>query len=212
MTPPIVPPTTVQRLPIYLRCLIQAQSLRMPVVNSVQIAEMAGTNAAQVRKDLSYLGEFGTRGIGYDVDLLIVHLSKRLGLTQQRRVAIVGYGRLGGALQGYPGFQDRGMTVVAVFDTDPEKIGKTFDGHTIESVNDLEAVVERERIEIAVLTVPAPAAQEVAGRLASAGVRAIMNFAPVRLIVPDGVEVRQADMAGELQILSFHLGSEGKSA
>lgn len=212
MTAQAVPPTTVQRLPVYLRCLIQAQSLRMPVINSVQIAEMAGTNAAQVRKDLSYLGEFGTRGIGYDVDGLIAHLSKRLGLTQQRRVAIVGYGRLGSALQSYPGFQDRGMTVVAVFDADPEKIGTVVEGHTIESIDDLEEVVDREGVDIAVLTVPGSAAQEVADRLVARGVKAIMNFAPVRLSVPDGVEVRQADMAGELQILSFHLSPEGKSA
>ncbi len=207
-----VPPTTVQRLPVYLRVLVQAQAMRMPVINSVQIAEMAGTNAAQVRKDFSYLGEFGTRGIGYDVDLLIAHLSKRLGLTQQRRVAIVGYGRLGSALQSYPGFQDRGMTVVAVFDADPDKIGKTFDGHTIEAISDLEEVARREGVEIAVLAVPATAAQEVADRLVAAGITAIMNFAPVRLSVPDGVVVRQADMAAELQILSFHLNPEGKPA
>jgi redox-sensing transcriptional repressor len=114
MASPKVPPTTVQRLPIYLRCLVQASAMHMPVVNSLQIAEMAGTNAAQVRKDLSYLGEFGTRGIGYDVDSLIMHLSKQLGLTEHRRVAIVGFGRLGSALQSYPGFEDRHMRVVAV--------------------------------------------------------------------------------------------------
>lgn len=211
MTPAKVPPTTVQRLPIYLRCLVQASAHHMPVVNSVQIAEMAGTNAAQVRKDLSYLGEFGTRGIGYDVDSLITHLSKQLGLTEHRRVAIVGYGRLGSALQSYPGFDERGMRVVAVFDADPAKIGAAADGLTVESIDDLEAVVEREGVEIAIMTVPAAAAQEVADRLVKAGVRAIMNFAPARLRVPDGVEVRQADVVGELQVLSFHLHPERTS-
>ena len=203
--PATVPPTTVQRLPVYLRCLIQAQAMRMPVVNSVQIAEMAGTNAAQVRKDLSYLGEFGTRGVGYDVESLITHLSRRLGIAEQRRVAIVGYGRLGSALQGYHGFDERGMKVVAVIDADPAKVGGSADGLTIEHVDHLESVIEREQVEIAVLTVPGPAAHTVADRVVAAGVRAIMNFAPVRLIVPDHVAVRQADMAAELQILAFHL-------
>jgi len=205
MAPAKVPPTTVQRLPVYLRCLVQASAMHMPVVNSVQIAEMAGTNAAQVRKDLSYLGEFGTRGVGYDVDSLITHLSKQLGLTESRRVAIIGFGRLGSALQSYPGFEERHMRVVAVLDADPAKIGTSVGGVTIESVEDLAAVVTRERVEIAILTVPGPAAQEIADHLVAAGVRAIMNFAPVRLRVPEGVEVRQADLAGELQVLSFHL-------
>ncbi len=200
-----VPPTTVQRLPLYLRCLIQAQARRMPVVNSVQIADMAGTNAAQVRKDFSYLGEFGTRGVGYDVDSLIANLTKRLGVAEHRRVAIIGFGRLGSALQGYAGFEERGMSVAAVLDADSSKVGTSVDGVVIESIDDLEEVIERERIEIAVLTVPAGAAQGIANRLIAAGVKAIMNFAPVRLVVPDDVTVRQADMAGELQILSFHL-------
>ncbi|MDF1543260.1 MAG: redox-sensing transcriptional repressor Rex [Anaerosomatales bacterium] len=208
MAPAKVPPTTVQRLPLYLRCLVQASTHHMPVVNSVQIAEMAGTNAAQVRKDLSYLGEFGTRGIGYDVDSLIAHLSRHLGLTEHRRVAIVGYGRLGSALQGYQGFAERGMRVVAVLDADPAKIGIAVDALTVEDIESLEAVVARERVEIAVITVPAAAAQSVADRLVAAGIRAIMNFAPVALRVPEGVEVRQADVAGELQILSFHLHPE----
>jgi redox-sensing transcriptional repressor len=212
MASPKVPPTTVQRLPIYLRCLVQASAMHMPVVNSLQIAEMAGTNAAQVRKDLSYLGEFGTRGIGYDVDSLITHLSKQLGLTEHRRVAIVGFGRLGSALQSYPGFDERHMRVVAVFDADPAKIGTQVDGVIVASVDDLEEVVKREDVEIAILTVPGPAAQEIADRLVAAGVRAIMNFAPVRLHVPEGVEVRQADLAGELQVLSFHLNPRRANA
>ena len=207
-----VPPTTVQRLPVYLRCLVQASAMHMPVVNSLQIAEMAGTNAARVRKDLSYLGEFGTRGVGYDVDSLISHLSKQLGLTEHRRVAIVGFGRLGGALQSYPGFEERGMKVVAVLDADPAKIGTPVDGVTVENVDDVEEVVKREGVQIAIITVPGQNAQGVADRLVAAGVRAIMNFAPVLLDVPEGVQVRQADVAGELQILSFHLNPRRTSA
>ncbi len=206
-----VPPTTVQRLPVYLRCLIQAQAMRMPVVNSVQIADMAGTNAAQVRKDLSYLGEFGTRGVGYDVDSLIVHLTRRLGITEHRRVAIVGYGRLGSALQGYGGFEERGMKVVAVIDADRDKTGQPAGDLTIEHIEDLEEVIEREGVEIVILTVPGQVAQGVVDRLVHSGVKAIMNFAPVRLVVPEDVTVRQADMAGELQILAFHLNPPGKT-
>lgn len=205
MTSAKIPPTTVQRLPVYLRCLVSANALHMPVINSVQIAEMAGTNAAQVRKDLSYLGEFGVRGIGYDVDSLISHLSRHLGLTEHRRVMIVGFGRLGSALQSYPGFEDRGMKVVAVLDSDPGKIGAAVDGMVVEDVENLESVVERTGAEIAILAVPGACAQDIADRLVAAGVRAIMNFAPCQLQVPEGVEVRQADVAGELQILSFHL-------
>ncbi|MBE0418009.1 MAG: redox-sensing transcriptional repressor Rex [Coriobacteriia bacterium] len=212
MTPRKVPPTTIQRLPLYLRCLVQASAMHMPVVNSVQIAEMAGTNAAQVRKDLSYLGEFGTRGIGYDVDSLITHLSKQLGLTEHRRVAIVGFGRLGSALQRYPGLEERGMKVVAIFDADSAKVGTAVKGVTVKSIDDLEEVVKREDVEIAIITVPGKYAQDVVDRLVASGVRAIMNFAPVHLHVPEGVEVRQADVAGELQILSFHLNLRRTSA
>lgn len=200
-----IPPTTVQRLPVYLRCLVQASAMHMPVVNSVQIAEMTGTNAAQVRKDLSYLGEFGTRGIGYDVDGLITHLSKHLGLTEHRRVAIVGYGRLGSAFQSYPGFEERGMKVVAVLDADPAKVGASVGNMVVESIDSLEEVVRRTGVEIAIVTVPGQYAQAIVDRLVAAGVKAILNFAPVQLHVPEGVEVRQADVAGELQILSFHL-------
>lgn len=205
MTQNYVPPTTVQRLPVYLRCLVEAQSQRMSLVNSVQIAEMSGSNAAQVRKDLSYLGEYGTRGIGYDVDTLISHLTRWLGLEKTRRAAIVGFGRLGSALRSYGGFQDRGFSVVAVLDADTDKIGMDTGGIVVESISELGKVVAREDIEIVILTVPADVAQQVADRAVDAGVKAILNFAPILLEVPRDVVVRQADVAGELQILSFHL-------
>ncbi|MBE0476945.1 MAG: redox-sensing transcriptional repressor Rex [Coriobacteriia bacterium] len=204
-----IPPTTIQRLPLYLRCLIEAQAQRVPVINSVGIAEMAGTNAAQVRKDLSYLGELGTRGIGYDVDGLITHLARRLGLTKTRRIAIAGFGRLGSALVTYPGFQDRGFEVVAVFETDPEKIGKpAMDGLAVSSIADIDRVVSENDVEILIIATPSNQAQSVAQSAARAGVRAVLNFAPVQLNLPGGTAVRQADLSTELQILSFYLTCE----
>lgn len=184
---------------------MQAQALRMPVINSLGIAEMAGTNAAQVRKDLSYLGELGTRGIGYDVDSLIAHMMKWLGLEQTRRAAIVGYGRLGSSLHGYGGFQDRGFTMVAVFDADPAKVGTPAGEMTVRPLDELEGAIAEEGIEIVLLTVPATQVQAVADRVVAAGVKAILNFAPVRVSVPADVAVRQADLSVDLQVLSFHL-------
>lgn len=206
-----VPHTTVQRLPGYLRCLIEEQSRGVSVANSVRIADLAGTNAAQVRKDLSYLGEYGMRGIGYDVDGLVTHLTRWLGLEKTRKAAIIGYGRLGSALLGYGGFQDRGVSIQAVFDADTDKIGSgAGTGLVVAPLGDLAEAVERDGLEIAILTVPASVAQEVADSVVAAGIRAILNFAPVKLNVPDGVAVRQADVASELQILSFHLSSGGE--
>lgn len=205
-----VPHTTVQRLPGYLRCLIEEQSRGVSVANSVRIAELAGTNAAQVRKDLSYLGEYGMRGIGYDVDGLVTHLTRWLGLEKTRKAAIIGYGRLGSALLGYGGFQDRGVSIQAVFDADPDKIGSPARADLVVApLTELAPTVEREGLEIAILTVPAGVAQQVADAVVASGIRAILNFAPVKLNVPDDVAVRQADVASELQILSFHLSSGG---
>ena len=200
-----VPDQTINRLPIYLRCLNQARAVGIAVVNSLQLAQMAGTNAAQVRKDLSYLGELGTRGIGYDVEALIAHVSDVLGLTEKRRVAIVGYGRLGGALHGYRGLADRGFDIVAVFDDDPAKVG-TVDGDvTIASIDDLERDLAALDVEIVILTTPTSVAQEIADRVAVAGVRAIMNFTYARLELPAAVKVRPIDLSVELQVLSFYL-------
>jgi redox-sensing transcriptional repressor len=200
-----VPEQTINRLPIYLRCLLQAQALNMPVVNSLGLAQMAGTNAAQVRKDLSYLGELGTRGIGYDVEALIAHISHVLGVSETRRVAIVGFGRLGSALLGYRGFEERGFDVVGVFDADPAKVGTPVADTVVRSMDELEEGLRTLEVEIVLLTVPADFAQDVADRIGAAGVRAILNFAPVRLEVPDDVKVRPVDLSVELQVLSFHL-------
>lgn len=204
-----IPPTTIQRLPLYLRCLTEAQAQRIGVINSVGIAEMAGTNAAQVRKDLSYLGELGTRGIGYDVDGLIAHLSRRLGLTKTRRIGIAGYGKLGGALVTYGGFQDRGFDVVAVFDSDSDKIGtEVIDGLRVDDISSLEQVAAEREIEILIIATPSAEAQSVATRAAGTGIHAVLNFAPVQLELPSRVAVRQADLSTELQILSFYLACQ----
>jgi redox-sensing transcriptional repressor len=200
-----VPDQTINRLPIYLRCLVQARALDIAVMNSHQLAQMAGTNAAQVRKDLSYLGELGTRGIGYDVEALVAHISHVLGVTDKRRVAIVGYGRLGGALHGYRGLADRGFEIVAVFDDDVAKIGTRAGDLTVSSIETLERELQDLGVEIVILTTPTFVAQETAERVAAAGVRAIMNFTYARLELPEEVKVRPVDLSVELQVLSFHL-------
>lgn len=209
MERPQVPETTIQRLPVYLRCLLRAQQDSKPVVSSLQIAGMSGGNAAQVRKDLSYLGELGTRGIGYDTAALIAHVSRILGVNERRRVAIVGFGRLGGALRSYSGLPERGFEVVAVFDSDPAKIGLDADGIPVRSVSHLEEGLAQTRTEIVLLATPASVTQRIAEKAVAAGIKALLNLAPVELDVPDDVAVRQVCLSTDLQILSFHLAQEG---
>jgi redox-sensing transcriptional repressor len=181
----------------------------MPLINSIGIAEMCGTNAAQVRKDLSCLGELGIRGTGYDVADLIGHISRVLGITERRRAAIVGFGKLGGALLGYSGFGERGFEIVAVFDVDPAKIGTVAGDLVVRSFDELEAVLAEEEVEIVIMATPPAASQAVASRIVAAGVRAILNLAPVNLDVPEGVIVRQVCLSTDLQILSFYLAQGG---
>ncbi|PKQ38032.1 MAG: redox-sensing transcriptional repressor Rex [Actinobacteria bacterium HGW-Actinobacteria-1] len=207
----LIPGTTIQRLPAYLRCLLQAQARQMPLVNSGSIAEMCGTNAAQVRKDFSYLGELGTRGIGYDVSELIGHISRVLGISERRRAAIVGFGKLGGALLGYSGFGERGFEIVAVFDNDPAKVGTPAGGLTVQSMADVEPVLREQGVEIVIIATPAAATQTAADKVVAAGIKAILNLAPVLLNVPDDVSVRQVCLSTDLQILSFHLAQGGMS-
>ncbi|MCE5204290.1 MAG: redox-sensing transcriptional repressor Rex [Actinomycetia bacterium] len=203
--PTHVPHTTIQRLPVYLRCLLQAQAARVRVISSGDIAEMCGTNPAQVRKDLSYLGELGTRGIGYDVDDLVGHISEVLGITERRKVALVGFGKLGAALYGYSGFAERGFEFVAIVDVDPAKVGTQTDGITIRHLDDACEVVRASGAEIAIISTPADGAQAAADVVVEAGVKAILNLAPVRLVVPPDVAVRQVCLSTDLQILSFYL-------
>jgi redox-sensing transcriptional repressor len=199
-----IPEATVLRLPLYYRALLETADQEIGTVSSERLAELAGVNAAKVRKDLSYLGSYGTRGVGYDVDYLVYQVSRELGLTQDWAVVIVGLGHLGHALANYGGFSSRGFAVKALVDADPAIIGTTVAGITVSPPDRLPDLVRTLGISIAVITTPAPVAQDVCDRLVAAGVGSILNFAPSVLAVPDHVEVRKVDMSIELQILAFH--------
>jgi redox-sensing transcriptional repressor len=199
-----IPDATVARLPVYLRSLVAISEAGETTVSSDALAGAAGVNSAKVRKDLSYLGSYGTRGVGYDVQYLIYQISRELGLTQDWLVVIVGVGNLGHALANYGGFASRGFTVAALLDADPRQVGESVGGLAVRPVDDLERVVKEHEVQIGVVATPAEAAQGVCDRLVAAGVTSILNFAPVLLTVPSGVDVRKVDLSIELQILSFH--------
>jgi redox-sensing transcriptional repressor len=199
-----IPEATVGRLPVYLRCLVDMAERGTHTVSSEQLAEAAGVNSAKVRKDLSYLGSYGTRGVGYDVEYLIYQVRRELGLEQDWAVAIVGVGNLGHALANYRGFAERGFRIVALLDADPDKVGERVGDLTVEHVDDLDRVVKDERVAIGVVATSAASAQEVCDRLVAAGVASILNFAPAHVQVPAGVSLRKVDLSTELQILSFH--------
>lgn len=201
---PRIPEATVARLPLYYRALVEVGESSVATVSSERLAELAGVNAAKVRKDLSYLGSYGTRGVGYDVDYLLHEIARELGLTRDWPVAIVGIGNLGRALANYRGFGARGFRVVALLDADPDVVGRSFGDLTVEPVADLDRIVTERGIAIGVLSVPAAVAQDVADRMVAAGVTSILNFSPSVCAVPDGVSVRKVDLATELQILSFY--------
>jgi len=199
-----IPDATVSRLPVYLRILGEQRDLGIDSISSDRLAELAGVNAAKVRKDLSYLGSYGTRGVGYEVAYLIFQIQRELGLTHDWPVVIVGAGNLGQALAGYGGFNERGFPVAAIVDVDTSKIGAVLGGVRVRSVDDLRQIVTSKRINIGVVATPSIAAQDAADRLVAAGVTSILNFAPVVLSVPAGIEVRKVDLAVELQILSYY--------
>ncbi|MET7393413.1 redox-sensing transcriptional repressor Rex [Dactylosporangium sp. NPDC005572] len=201
---PDLPEATVARLPEYLRALHNLAEDGHDTVSSEGLAAAAGVNSAKLRKDLSHLGRTGTRGVGYDVTLLIDQIEQVLGLTHRRAVALVGVGNLGHALAGYAGFGSRGFRIAALFDADHGRVGEHINGLVVRHIDDLPEVVEEESISIAVIATPAHAAQNVADRLVAAGVTSVLNFAPCVLNVPEGVDVRKVDLAIELQILSFH--------
>lgn len=192
------------RLPLYYRALLEVADQAVSTVSSERLAELAGVNAAKVRKDLSYLGSYGTRGVGYDVDHLLREVSGELGLTRDWPVAILGVGNLGRALANYRGFSARGFRVVALIDADPDKVGQAVGDLRIEAVDELPAVVAERHVAIGVIAAPAAAAQAVADRLVAAGVSSILNFAPAVVVVPSEVTLRKVDLATELQILSFY--------
>ena len=197
--------STVRRLSLYLRYLEEFQARGASTISSDELAALAGTTPAQVRKDLSVFGSFGKRGLGYEVAELTRRLRKILGLEREWRVVIVGAGKIGGALALYRGFRQRGFSIVAVYDIDPRKVGSPFESFTVRDVGLLEEDNRREPADIAILTVPGEAAQGVLDQVSAAGIRAVLNFAPVKLHAPEDVTVKTVNMAMELEGLSFAL-------
>ena len=201
---PDVPEATVARLPLYLRALHALAERGLTTVSSEALAGASGVGSAKLRKDLSHLGSYGTRGVGYDVDELVRHISAALGLGRRWAVVLVGVGNLGHALAGYGGFDERGFGMVGLFDTDPARVGERVGDLVVRRLDELDDVVRATGASIGVVATPADAAQDVCDRLVAAGVTSVLNFAPTLLQVPPGVDVRKVDLSHELQILSFH--------
>ena len=200
---------TTNRLSIYLRCLTELDVAGVETISSQGLAEQFKLNAAQIRKDLAYFGEFGVRGVGYYVKDLRRHLRQILGLDRKLRVAIMGAGNLGLALADYPGFRQEGFEIVALFDVLNEKVGHlSRGGVNIYDVRQLKKVVKTDRISIAVVAVPVSAAQHVVAQVVAAGVKAILNFSPGPLAVPPGVKLKSVDLTQSLESLSFFLARE----
>jgi redox-sensing transcriptional repressor len=199
-----IPEATVGRLPLYLRVLVDGAASGGTTMSSDELADAAGVTSAKVRKDLSYLGSYGTRGVGYDVAYLVHQIRRELGLTQHWPIVIAGIGNLGHALANYRGFTERGFEVAALVDSDPAKVGERVGGLEVRHIEELSELVRKHGVAIGVIATPASAVQEVAERLVDAGVRSILNFAPAVVSVPDGVTVRKVDLATELQILAYY--------
>lgn len=200
-----VPPATVPRLARYLRILHKLEAEGVDKVASKELAERLDANAAQIRKDFSYFGEFGVRGVGYEVDHLITQLSRCLGLNQKWRVVIVGAGKLGSALARYRGFREEGFDLVGIFDSSPQLVGSSVSGMPVRSQSEVSGFIRDNDVHIVIITVPADAAQLAADKAVAGGITGILNFAPLRLEVDESVLVRQVDMSTELMVLSFYL-------
>ena len=199
-----IPEATVGRLPIYLRALVEIAEGAATTVSSDALAEATGVNSAKVRKDLSHLGSYGTRGVGYDVAYLIHQIRRELGLTQHWPIVIAGIGNLGHALANYKGFAERGFRIAALVDNDPGKVGEFVGQLRIRPLVDLPAIASEHDALIGVISTPASAAQQVGDAMVDAGIRSILNFAPAALAVPEGVSMRKVDVAVELQILTYY--------
>jgi redox-sensing transcriptional repressor len=199
-----IPEATVARLPVYLRALTTLADQGTATCSSEELAASAGVNSAKLRKDLSYLGSYGTRGVGYDVDYLRYQIAREIGVTQDWPVVIVGIGNLGHALANFSGFRSRGFRVVALLDADPARRGESVAGIEVRDFADLTSIVREHGVAIGVIATPASAAQDVADRMVEAGISSILNFAPTVIAVPDGVDVRKVDLSIELQILAYH--------
>ncbi len=199
-----IPEATVARLPVYLRALTTLGDSGTQTCSSEDLAVAAGVNSAKLRKDLSYLGSYGTRGVGYDVDYLRYQIAREIGVTQDWPVVIVGIGNLGHALANYSGFRSRGFRVVALLDADPTRTDEQVAGVAVRPFDELEQIVSEQDVAIGVIATPAPAAQDVADRMVACGITSILNFAPAVINVRDGVDVRKVDLSIELQILAYH--------
>ncbi|HEY2067358.1 MAG TPA: redox-sensing transcriptional repressor Rex [Gemmatimonadaceae bacterium] len=197
--------STVRRLSIYLRFLEEFEGRGLATVSSEELARRGGTTSAQVRKDLSFFGSFGKRGLGYSVPELSTALREILGLGKEWRVVIIGAGKIGAALAQYRGFRQRGFHIVAAYDTNPEKIGRSLEGIEVRDMAQLERDAAKSRPDIAVLAIPSDGAQGILDRLVKAGIKAVLNFAPSQLHAPADVTVKSVNMAMELEGLSFAL-------
>jgi redox-sensing transcriptional repressor len=206
-TPPDV---VIGRLPLYARSLRYLLQEGVTSVSSQELGDRINVTAAQIRKDLSYFGEFGKQGIGYDVEKLLAQIEDILGLTQEWSVALVGIGHLGEAIARYEGFRSQGIRIVALFDSDPAKQGTAINGLTISGDDQIEAVCREHGVRLAIISVPASRAQEVADMLIGAGVRAILNYAPVVIQVPEGVWVRNIDPVGLIHSMTYYLAREAE--
>lgn len=207
MTP--LPRAAVARMPVYLRVLSQLAAAGASRVSSAQLADSSGVSADVLRRDLSGLGHLGQRGVGYPVEVLRQAISQALGLNQDQSVVLVGAGHLGTALAGYTGFAERGLRICAVVDADPALAGTPCGPLSVQPLEELTTVVEDSGARLAILAVPAAAAQKVADLLVRAGVQGILNFAAVEVSVPPGVSVRAVDLSAELQLLAFRNGTAG---
>jgi redox-sensing transcriptional repressor len=199
--------STIRRLSLYLRFLEQSLTQGLTTISSGELARRGGTTSAQVRKDLSFFGSFGKRGLGYSVPELAAQIREILGLSRTYRIALVGVGKIGGALVRYEGFRQRGFAITAIYDRDPKKIGMRWNGLVVRDARRIAADLTKEPTDIAIVATPAEAAQEVVTELVRAGVKAILNFAPATLEVPADVIVKHVNMAAELETLSYALAN-----
>ncbi len=200
-----IPEATIVRVSVYSRFLEQAEKKGIITISSGEIAEGVGVSPAQVRKDLAYFGEFGTRGVGYNVKDLLHHTMKILGLSTNWNAILVGAGNLGSALVSYRGFRERGFNVVGIFDNELTKIGKRLLNLEVLALDVMPQLVKENNVRIGIMAVPAHSAQEIADEMVKVGIRAILNFAPTVITVPDNVEVRNVDLSVKLEILTFNL-------
>jgi len=202
------PDVVIKRLPLYARSLRYLLMEGVTSVSSQELGDRINVTAAQIRKDLSYFGEFGKQGIGYDVEKLLNHIERILGLTQEWPVALVGVGHLGEAIARYEGFRKQGIRIAALFDADPKKIGTTINDMTVQDDSQLRQVIAAQAVRLAIIAVPATRAQDVANQLVEAGVRAILNYAPIVIQVPEHVWVRYIDPVAVLHSMTYYLARE----